>query len=81
MEQQPLGSAPPDERYATPTVVVASRYGTLWALDARDGHLLWHALPTSEPAPSRRLSLAPLHWAYPLDKILLANSPRSCCKR
>ena len=39
MDQQSLGSTPP-------TVAVASRYGTLWALDARDGSIRWRLTPT-----------------------------------
>ncbi|MGZ3666448.1 MAG: outer membrane protein assembly factor BamB family protein, partial [Ktedonobacterales bacterium] len=32
--------------HVAPSVVVASRYGTLWALDARDGSILWRLSPT-----------------------------------
>ncbi len=39
MEQQPGATA-------APTVVVASCYGTLWALDSRDGSIRWRLSPS-----------------------------------
>lgn len=38
MEQQQSGFSAP--------IVVASRYGTLWALDTRDGSICWRLTPT-----------------------------------